>query len=89
MSEEEIHLICGKYNIQNYSINSDGSIDVDGNLNIVNRNLYTIPIKFNKVSGYFDCSWNNLISLENSPIEVGGDFICDFNRLKSLVKSQI
>ena len=89
MEEQEIHKICKSYEIENYSINSDGSIDVDGNLNIVNRNLYTIPIKFNKVSGYFDCSWNNLISLENSPIEVGGDFICNFNRLKSLVGSPI
>ena len=87
MTEQEIHTICEKYNINNYSINPDGSIDVDGNLTIVNRNLYTIPIKFNKVSGSFDCSWNNLISLENSPIEVGGDFICNFNRLKSLVGS--
>ena len=87
MTEQEIHDICKVYNINNYKINSDGSIDVDGNLTIVNRNLYTIPIKFNKVSGDFDCSWNNLISLENSPIEVGGDFICGFNRLKSLVGS--
>ena len=89
MSEEEIHLICGKYNIQNYSINSDGSIDVDGDVRLHNKKLTKIPLKFNKVSGSFDCSWNNLISLENSPIEVGGDFICDFNRLKSLVGSSI
>ena len=87
MEEQEIHKICKSFEIENYTINPDGSIDVDGNLTIVNRNLYTIPIKFNKVSGDFDCSWNNLISLENSPIEVGGDFICDFNRLKSLVGS--
>ena len=89
MEEQEIHKICKVYNISNYTINPDGSIDVDGNLTIINRNLTTIPIKFNKVSGSFDCSWNNLISLENSPIEVGGDFICDFNRLKSLVGSPI
>lgn len=89
MTEQEIHNICKVYNISNYKINSDGSIDVDGNLTIIYRNLYTIPIKFNKVSGDFDCSLNNLISLENSPIEVGGDFICDFNRLKSLVGSPI
>lgn len=87
--EKTIHEICKSFEIENYTINSDGSIDVDGNLNIFNRNLTTIPIKFNKVSGSFDCSWNNLISLENSPIEVGGDFICDFNRLKSLVGSPI
>ena len=87
--EKTIHKICKSYEIENYSINSDGSIDVDGNVAISNKYLSKIPIKFNKVSGSFDCSWNNLISLENSPIEVGGDFICDLNRLKSLVGSPI
>lgn len=87
--EKNIHKICKSYEIENYTINPDGSIDVDGDVLPFNRNLFTIPIKFNKVSGNFDCSWNNLISLENSPIEVGGNFICDFNRLKSLVGSPI
>lgn len=87
--EKTIHEICKSFEIENYTINSDGSIDVNGGVHLFNRNLTTIPIKFNKVSGSFDCSWNNLISLENSPIEVGGDFICDFNRLKSLVGSPI
>ncbi len=82
MEEQEIHKICKSYEIENYSINSDGSIDVDGDVRLPNKKLIKLPIKFNKVSGSFDCSWNNLISLENSPIEVGGDFICDLNRLK-------
>ena len=89
MEEQEIYKICKSYEIENYSINSDGSIDVDGDVRLPNKKLIKLPIKFNKVSGSFDCSWNNLISLENSPIEVGGDFICDFNRLKSLVGSPI
>lgn len=89
MIEREIEHICEYYGIENYSINPDGSIDVDGGVHLFNRNLLTIPIKFNKVSGNFDCSWNNLTTLENSPIEVGGDFICDFNSLKSLVGSPI
>ncbi len=89
MEEQEIHNICKKYRIRNYTINPDGSIDVDGDVRLPNKKLIKLPIKFNKVSGSFDCSWNNLISLENSPIEVGGDFICDFNRLKSLVGSPI
>ena len=39
MNNQEIHNICKKYNITNYSINSDGSIDVEGNVNLVKKNL--------------------------------------------------
>lgn len=31
-SKKDIHSICKKYGIKNYSINEDGSIDVDGNV---------------------------------------------------------
>lgn len=31
MTEQKIHNICKVYNINNYKINSDGSIDVDKN----------------------------------------------------------
>ena len=34
MNEQKIHDICKVYNINNYTINSDGSIDVDGNVNL-------------------------------------------------------
>ena len=81
MSVEEIHLICGKYNIKNYTINSDGSIDVEGNVNLYNTNLTKIPLKFNKVSGYFDISSNKLTSLEGSPREVYSYFDCSNNFL--------
>ena len=36
------------------------------------------------VTGYFDCSNNNLTSLEGAPKEVGGDFDCSDNKLISL-----
>ena len=68
--EQEIHTICEKYNITNYSINPDGSIDVEGDVNLSYRNLTKIPIKFNKVSGYFYCAFNKLTSLENFPKEI-------------------
>ncbi len=32
MNIQKIHNICKKYDIENYSINSDGSIDVDGDV---------------------------------------------------------
>ena len=67
MDKELIKEICIRYKIKNYSINSDGSIDVDDNVNLSFMELSKLPIKFNKVSGCFDCSHNNLTSLEGSP----------------------
>ena len=85
INEQEIHDICKKYRIRNYTINSDGSIDVDGNVNLEYNELTKIPIKFNKVSGWFKLSYNKLTSLENSPNEVGGHFYCSHNNLKNLI----
>ena len=84
MSEQEIHYICKKYRIKNYTINSDGSIDVDGDVYIRNLDLDKLPLKFNKVSGYFNCEYNCLTTLENSPNEIGKNFSCYSNRITSL-----
>ncbi len=84
MSEQEILTICEKYRITNYTINPDGSIDVNGSVYLYNMDLTEIPLKFNKVSGYFDCSNNQLKSLKGSPKKVGGDCNVSYNNLTSL-----
>jgi hypothetical protein len=84
LNEEEIHSLCKKYNIEGYIINSDGTIDVDSSVDLSYENLTKLPLKFNKVSGYFNCSENELTSLEGSPNEVGGHFNCNSNKLTSL-----
>ena len=84
IQESDIDLICKEYGIENYTINSDGSIDVNGNVYLCGNNLTRLPLKFNKVSGYFSCSQNKLTSLEGSPKEVGYDFYCSINKLTSL-----
>jgi hypothetical protein len=38
-SKENIDSICKKYDIKNYTINDDGSIDVDENVYLSNRGL--------------------------------------------------
>ncbi len=83
-SFNEIKDICEEYNIRNYTINSDESINVNGNVNLSFRKLDKIPLKFNKVSGNFNCAANQLKSLEGSPKEVGGNFQCNANLLTSL-----
>ena len=89
MTEQEIHKICKKYRIRNYTINPDGSIDVNGNVDLLHLNLTKIPIKFNNVYGYFTCSYNNLTSLENSPRWTKKSFFCIENNLTSLEGSPI
>ena len=85
INTSEIEAICKKYNITNYTINEDGSIDVDGNVYLCHKNLKVLPLKFRKVSGNFKCGFNKLTSLKGSPQSVGGWFECNDNQLTSLV----
>ena len=86
----KIKYLCKKYDIKNYTINEDGTIDVDGDVypcrsvRISEKGLTELPLKFGKVGGDFYCSINKLVSLEGAPREVGGDFSCSINQLVSL-----
>jgi hypothetical protein len=80
----KIDLICKKYDIENYTINPDGTVDVDGDIDLINRRLKAIPLKFNRVGGDFYCDNNQLTTLEGSPKEVGRGFWCDYNQLTTL-----
>lgn len=84
-SNQDIHSICKQFNIQNYTINDDGSIDVDGSVYISYKKLTKLPLKFRNVSGDFDCHNNQLTTLEGCPKSVGGYFYCSNNQLTSLV----
>ena len=86
-NEQEIHDICKKYNIENYTINPDGFIDVDDGVDLSGKDLIKIPLKFNKVNGWFDCSYNQLTSLEGCPSYVGISFNCSYNCLTTLENS--
>jgi hypothetical protein len=83
-SNTEIDKICRKYNIVNYTINSDNSVDVDGDVNLWDKKLTSIPLNFNIVNGYFGCGRNYLISLKGCPVRVGSWFSCYGNNLTSL-----
>ena len=76
--------ICEEHGIRNYTINEDGSIDVNGNVNLNGRKLKKLPLKFGKVNGYFICSGNMLTSLEGCPYYVKDHFSCFSNNLTSL-----
>jgi len=81
---ENIDSICQKFGITNYTLNSDGKIDIQGDVDIRDKGLSKLPLKFGKVSGNFRCNGNKLINLEGAPIIVGGSFYCGYNKLTSL-----
>jgi hypothetical protein len=81
---------CEKYlNDVDYTINPDGTIDVNGSVNLWQKlgNMTKLPVKFGKVSGYFDCDKNKLTTLEYCPKHVGGYFDCRWNKLTTLEHS--
>jgi len=83
-SFEDIDSICREYYIKNYSINSDGTVDVDGDVYLSSKGLTKLPLKFGKVGDYFDCSNNQLTTLEGCPQSVGGSFNSASNKLTTL-----
>lgn len=84
MNIKEITEICDRYNIYNYKINNDGSVDVNGNVNLSYMHITKLPLKFNIVKGNFFCNETKLITLDGSPKEVSGSFDCSHNMLTSL-----
>lgn len=80
----EIHTLCIKYNIFNYTINDDYSIDVNDDVDLSNSKLDYLPLTFGYVSGHFDCRTNRLTSLKGCPKEVGKSFYCSNNKLVNL-----
>jgi len=87
-TEQEIKDLCYEYEIENYQIRDDGSIDVDGDVDLYERlgGLKQLPLTFNEVV-YFECVSNNLTTLEGVPKKVHDDFKCCFNKLTSLEHS--
>lgn len=82
--DEFIHTICKRYGIEKYTINSDGSIDVDGNVELSFNRFKRLPIKFNYVRGSFDISCNKLTTLEGLPNYIGGYLNLDYNDIEVL-----
>jgi hypothetical protein len=83
-TKEEIKQWLDKYKIENYIINDDLTVDVDGYVNLRYKNLTNIPIKFNVIMGYYSCAVNQLTNLQGAPKEIGGYFTCSYNQLTSL-----
>ena len=65
---ENIKAWCEDMCIENYTIDSQGKIDVDGGVDLANKDFEELPYKFGEVNGNFvldNCK--NLITLKNCP----------------------
>ena len=77
--EQEIKSWCDEMGIENYTINTQGEIDVEGSVDLANNDFKELPYKFGTVIGYFNIGDSqNLTSLKNCPDYVTGLFACDF-----------
>ena len=73
----EIEAWCKEMGIKNYTINSQGEIDVDGCVDLYKGMFDILPYKFGRVNKYFILSGTkNLTSLKNCPDYVGEYFNC-------------
>jgi len=69
--------------IENYTINDDLTVDVNGDVKLSNKYLDKIPVQFGIVKGHFFISNNEIEDLYGSPIECE-IFNCDNNELINL-----
>ena len=85
-NKAEIEAWCEEMGIENYTVNSQGEIDVDGGVFLNGKNFKELPYKFGTVTDYFKISYNkNLISLKNCPDVVGKFFdVNNCTQLESL-----
>lgn len=87
-NKEKIIAWLNQYQIKDYEVVEDNEygyvVNVEGGVDISNKNLKLIAVKFNEVKGNFNCAKNQLATLEGGPKEVGGYFGCANNQLVSL-----
>ena len=77
----EINNLCASYCIRDVTINKDGTVDVNNDVDLSRRSLIELPFKFGKVEGCFDCSFNKLTTLFGGPKQVNYDYLCNDNKL--------
>ncbi len=92
--KKDIIAWLGEHHITNYEIGQDTKkkywVNVDGDVDLRNRQIDSIAVDFKRVSGSFDVSYNMAIeSLEGSPLEVGKNFLCSNAGLSSLKGSPL
>ena len=87
----QIEFILNGWNIKDYTINEDGSVDVNGDVDLSFENLDYLPIRFRKINGFFVVNDNNLTSVENFPtyvecyMDISHNKLTDLTELKTII----
>jgi len=89
-NKQEIENWLNKMKIENFIINNDLTVDVDGDVDISDKKLIEIPVQFNEIKGWFSCSDNKILqSLKGCP-QIGITYFwcnrCDLRDLKGAPK---
>jgi hypothetical protein len=84
--KQMIVILCEKHKITNYTINIDGTLNIDGDaiFSVTEERISELPLKFSYVKGHFICCNNNLTTLKGFPDFVDGSVRIDSNKLTSL-----
>lgn len=61
--------VLDQYNVVDYTINNDGSVNLTKDITFFKKNLDKIPFKISIAPRVLDFSFNNITSLEGSPKE--------------------
>ena len=83
-SHNEIRKFLDYHMMENYTINPDGTVDVDDEVSFRGGNMGSLPVRFGIVNGNFYCNSMGLETLEGCPKYVSGDFVFDNNKLTDL-----
>lgn len=84
MTIEEIEKIFDEWEITEYTINPDLSVNVHHDIDFGWSGIKEFPLNFKSVDGDFNCNNNRLTSLKGCPEYVSGDFSCNRNKLTDL-----
>lgn len=80
-SYEKVEQWLKAMKIQKYTINTDLTVDVDGDVNLEMKKISLFPVQFGEINGSFLCSYNSLTSLKGAPRIIAADFWANGNRL--------
>ncbi len=80
----KIEKILDVFNIVNYTINYDETIDVYGSVDLSFKNIHRLEIQFNRVIGNFSISGNPLTTMKGLPKYIEGTLHCNMTSLKTL-----
>ena len=83
-SEAEIKQWLDSHKVENYSINGDMTVSVNGPFTITDKDIEEIPVKLSEVTGSIDVTGNKLKRIDWAPSKVARDFDCWDNEIETL-----